>query len=131
MQTLIFVSALLLFVSKTEAQTKDTRVHLPDAPIPKVELPIAPSPRPAAGCRIFRFSCHHRHTWENNVNYNPQVQFRSQRVVDKKEAQEDGIRGSGWWVFPVGATVFNAIMAEQQYRKDCPTGTLFDGEDCR
>jgi hypothetical protein len=48
----------------------------------------------------------------------------------KKADKESGVKHSSWWLVPFGLVAFNGYLAAQQYRKHCPAGKVFNGDDC-
>lgn len=48
----------------------------------------------------------------------------------KKMDDGDGGQHSKWWTIPVGTAAFFGFTAIQQYRKHCPAGTHFNGDEC-
>lgn len=48
----------------------------------------------------------------------------------KKMDDGEGKQHSKWWAIPAGTAAFFGFTAIQQYRKHCPAGTHFNGEEC-
>ena len=48
-----------------------------------------------------------------------------------KRSDHETHTNSEWWLFPVAISTFDALLAKTQYDKHCPSGTIFDGRNCK